>query len=480
MQADAAHAGALSLDDWIAAQETRAARQLFDAMSATHLTKRRPGFGQTVTPAPGSVLASPDDASWDPEPDYFFHWLRDAALAMEAARLLRDSPLWGPLASWELEQYVNFSRRISALTGAARLREGPPERNVMPAFRQYLRPVEELAALRGDAVRGDVRFSPDGALDITRWSRPQYDGVALRALGLLRCADRRDAPEWAELAAGDLDCIARNASRPCVDIWEEEAGFHLHALLTQHAALRAGVAWAAGGPRDGQARVWAMAADDLWERLGAFRREEEGWIVSRLDAPGCPPVSREKQLDSSVILAVLHAGLPDGPFSPADPLAHGALARLEAHYAGAFAWNRRRAPDQAPLLGRNPADVYFGGGGWPLLVLAAAELRYRLAQALAAGALAEPPAPALWFGDAPAADARTAARLLFDAGDTGLVTVRALTPPDGVMGEQADRDTGAPRSARRLTWSCAAFLTAVHARRGAAAALAAVSPATVR
>ncbi len=53
------------------------------------IVKERPGFGQRVVPAPGSVLASPVPAAYDPDPDYFFHWFRDAAVVdRRAARRL--------------------------------------------------------------------------------------------------------------------------------------------------------------------------------------------------------------------------------------------------------------------------------------------------------------------------------------------------------------------------------------------------------
>jgi len=464
------------LTDWLERQQQRAAERLFSAISATHLVKQREGFGQIITPAPGSVLASPVDANWDPEPDYFFHWLRDGALAMEAVRLLRAAPQFSRLAEWELEQYVGFSLRLAELDGAARLAEAPLERGVALQFRQYLRDGDELLGIRGDVVRGDVRFNPDGTLDITRWSRPQYDGVALRALGLLRCVERRQSAEWTELIADDLDCVARNADRPCVDLWEEEEGFHCHTMLAQYAALRAGAAWveaepagageARRAPLEGRARLWAAAAERLWPQLMALRRDDgDGWVVSRMAPPGGAEPSAGKLLDASVILGVVHADLKDGPFSVSDPFVHGTLLRLEAYYAAAFPLNRRLGPDCAPHLGRNPRDVYFDGGAWPLIGLAAAELRFRLAAAIAAGRTpAGQIAPALWFGDAVQQEPCAAARLLLQAGDMGLAAVRAVTPPDGAMAEQADRDTGAPRSARDLTWSYAAFLTALDAR----------------
>jgi len=51
-----------------------------------------------------------------------------------------------------------------------------------------------------------------------------------------------------------------------------------------------------------------------------------------------------------------------------------------------------------------------------------------------------------------------------------MATVRALTPADGTLSEQVDRSTGLPTSARHLTWSYAAFVTAARLRAGAVGA----------
>ena len=75
----------MSLDGWLARQEAHSAKALAGAISARALRHHRPGFGVDVVPAAGSVLASPVGALWDPEPDYFYHWVRDAAVVMLAA-----------------------------------------------------------------------------------------------------------------------------------------------------------------------------------------------------------------------------------------------------------------------------------------------------------------------------------------------------------------------------------------------------------
>src|SRR3546814_14385570 len=83
---------AADLDAWIAAQARHSATAMEQAISATRLVRRREAYGQVMVPAPGSVLASPVIADWDPEPDSFFHWVRESAIVMRSvAALMQDA-----------------------------------------------------------------------------------------------------------------------------------------------------------------------------------------------------------------------------------------------------------------------------------------------------------------------------------------------------------------------------------------------------
>src|SRR3546814_12588770 len=59
---------------------------------------------------------------------------------------------------------------------------------------------------------------------------------------------------------------------------------------------------------------------------------------------------------------------------------------------------------------------------------------------------------------------------LLRRGDAFMATLRDLTPPDGALSEQVDRETGAQTSARHLTWSYAAFVSTARLRAPAAGA----------
>ncbi len=120
------------------------------------------------------------------------------------------------------------------------------------------------------------------------------------------------------------------------------------------------------------------------------------------------------------------------------------------------------------LRWRYPGDVYYSGGAWYVSTLAAAEFYYRLAAALASGA--ELPATPENLGFRLVLGG-TSAGAAFARGGAFMATVRAFTPPSGELSEQFERTTGAQTSAKRLTWSYAAFVTAAASRGEACAAM---------
>jgi glucoamylase len=404
------------------------------AISATQLTRLRDNFAQTIVPARGSVLASPAIADWNPEPDYFFHWVRDSAIVMSVvANLMEDASDVGERERWtrHFEDFIAFSLRLTGLEGRSALVSLREER-IRPEVRKYLRDEHELRALSGDALLGEPRFNADGTLDIFRWSRPQFDGPALRALACLRflAAGGNESGEINTLLQRDLDFTARYTDECCIGPWEEgdENAQHYHVGVVQLGALVHG-----RGRIDEDKRSAAEAR--LRERLQLHWSAQHGVYVAIL-----PPKSdqRDDLIDAASLLAVLDADLADGPHSIADVRVWTTLDALERLFAQIFPINAGRT---APALGRSRGDRYFKGGAWYPTTLAAASLCYRRA-------LREP-----------ASRAQMLAR-----GDAYMQTVRDLTPPDGRLSEQVDRATGAPISARDLTWSYAAFIAAARLR----------------
>ncbi len=437
----------MELDDlpsWIARQARHSAELMEGAISATHLTRCRAAFGQVIVPAKGSVLASPVSADWDPEPDYFFHWVRDSAIVMRAvAGLMADAEAEPERSRWHghFEDFVRFSLALGRLDGAALATPDDYRERTSPQSRKFLRPAAELRSLTGNALLGEPRFNPDGTLDILRWARPQYDGPALRALACLRylAAAGTLTGDVEALLRHDLAFTARVAAAPCIGPWEEgdENTHHYHTALVQLGALVHGEAFVSEAScttakqalRDQLARHWSES-HEVYMAMWPARAD-----------------SADDLIDAAALLAVLEADLPEGPHSVNDPRVHKTQHAIEHVFAREFPINQGRS---APALGRSRGDRYFGGGAWYPTTLAAAALCYRRA------------------AQTPQVGAALIAR-----GDAFMQTVRDLTPPDGALSEQVDRTTGQQMSARHLTWSYAAFVEAERARRQAVASQAA-------
>jgi glucoamylase len=359
--------------------------------------------------------------------------VRDSAIVMRGvAELMEDAAVDAERVRWRrhFEDFVGFSLRLSQLDGACAADYRPTTRR---GFRKFLRPRSEIAVLSGERVLAEPRFNPDGSIDIFRWSRPQYDGPALRALACLRylAAGGPPSENLARLLRLDLSFTLRHAGVACIGPWEEpmQNAVHYYVALTQLGALVHGRAWAgeAKAEWDAAERLLRAALDQHWS-------ESRRIYLAR--QPGAETAG--DMLDAQVLLAVWDADLPDGPHSIADARVQQSQTTIEEFFAREFSTNRGR---EAPLLGRYGGDRYFGGGAWLPTTLAAAGLQYRRAQRAGRDRNAE-----------------------IARGDAMMGAVRSVTPPDGALSEQVDRVTGKQTSARDLTWSHAAFVAAARAR----------------
>jgi len=461
------------LDAWIAGQQTRAIAGLLMSVSPVEIVKTRPGFGQTVRPLRGAIVASPVLAAYDPDPDYFFHWYRDSAVVIDCLRLLHSTGQIDDTAVAHLADFVEFSLSLAQLDGRALVAAPAWRSRVAPDFIQYLRDDADLATAHGPAVAAETRVNPDATLDISRWTRPQHDGPPLRALALLRWLRHGTArgaigaalkTRIESLLAADLQFTLERWNTPSFDIWEEECGLHYYTLRVSAAALAQGAAWYARQGLAGPSAALAEPARAILAVLDGYWLPDAGHYRSRVLPDGARSV---KELDIAIILAAIHAdadadadtnsdagaadALPAGnapvaaAHGPQDPRLHATLARLEAVFDAEYAINHRRAAHTGPAMGRYAGDVYYSGGAYYFSTLGAAEFCYRAA------------------ARAPIDDAVTWRQ----RGDAYLQTVRTYTPASGDLSEQFDRTTGAQTSARHLAWSYAAFLSCAAARAAA-------------
>jgi glucoamylase len=420
-----------TLDAWIERERCVAADEILACISATDLVKARPAFGRVVRPAPGSVVASPSLADWNPDPDYFFHWYRDSAIVIDALRLLWIDGAIDGRALTLFADFLRFGLNCARVDGRT-LPTAEICAATAPNYRQFLRSDEDLAAVFGAGARADTRIDPDGRIDVLLWGRPQHDGPALRALTLMRwsaCAgdafDAQTAADLETLLRDDLEFAFAVRDDACLDLWEEENGRHYYTTRVLAAALQEGAQRLFAQREIDVGARYAQTAKDLLTRLDAHWSAADGYFRAR-----SADIAHAKDPDVSILLAVLHADDDGARHGCRDPRIAATLSRLETYFSAALTINRDR---DAPALGRYPGDVYFGGGAWYIGIFGAAERAYRC-------------------GDA-------------QRGDAFMETARAFAPPDGLLSEQIDRDTGAQISAKRLAWSYAAFVSCVVARQ---------------
>jgi glucoamylase len=436
--------GGETLCAWIDRQYAHSARQMLRSVSPVGIVKTRPGFGQTIHPLPGAVVASPVPASYDPDPDYFFHWYRDSAIIIDALRLLHAGGDTGGEGPRLFAEFVRFNAALSRLDGRTlAAASGEWRSRVAADFTQFVRPDAELRRVHGEAVAAETRVNADGTLDISNWARPQNDGPALRALTVLRWM--RGVPlDDALLAAcdtlvrDDLRFTMEHWRQPCYDIWEEERGLHYFTLRVGAQALDEGSDWLDARGERAQAQSCRTESQAIRGALDGYWLADRGYYRSRVLDTG--EVSA-KELDIAVILAALQASDDCAAHSVCDPRIHATLGVLDSVFEADYPINHRRPMERGPALGRYRADRYYSGGAYYFSTLAAAELCYRAARV---------------------GGGRDA---LLARGDRYLETVRAFTPENGDMSEQFDQRTGEQTSAKHLAWSYAAFISCAAARR---------------
>jgi glucoamylase len=442
----------VTFESWLETQLGRSASAMLSSISPVSIVKQRPGFGQTVQPVAGAIVASPVLGSYDPDPDYFFHWFRDSAVVIDALRLLYVDRRIGDEALQHLRDFTRFSLALNRLDG--RVAVAVPDRGarVAPDLLQYLREDHDLANAHGDAVAAETRVNPDGTLDILRWARPQHDGPPLRALALMRWAagGHLDAPLLAEVTAlirFDIDFTLRHWREPSFDIWEEESGHHYYTLRVSAAALAEGAAWLQGLGETAQAQRCRDESKAVLSLLDGFWVDDPGATHGYYRSRRLPDDRPSpKALDIAVILSAIHTLGAEVAHGPADPRMQATLARLDALFDAAYPINRDRAVGLGAAMGRYAGDVYYSGGAYYFSTLGAAEFCFRAA--------AQGNDEHHWFA----------------RGDAYLATVRTYTPASGDLSEQFDQRSGAQTSAKQLAWSHAAFISCVSARRIAAAA----------
>jgi glucoamylase len=431
--------------------------------------------------SPGAVLASPSR-----DPDYRYHWVRDAALVMETvSRLGERSHIPSERSRLErlLLDFTEFSRRNQQTPNPS---------------------------LGIDGVGfGEPKFHLDGRAFVEPWGRPQNDGPALRALTLTRFAHhlldtgRADLvrerlydtafPPRAVIKA-DLEFVSHRWRDPSFDLWEEVRGAHFYTRLVQRQALIEGAELAKRLGDGGAAQWYLSQAKAMEEEISRHWDAGRGIIVATLERNGGLDY-KSSGLDVAVVLAALHASprrsTDEAYFGVTDDRVLSTAERIAEAFRRVFPINQRERDWEGNSMGvgigRYPEDRYGGiadsntGNPWFLATHAFGELYYRCAREWEArGEIRVTPANVTLFrrlkvfsrmivqvgGTVRPEDPRFHAliRGLRQLGDDYMRRSRFHAAAEGAMSEQFNRDSGFMQGAAELTWSHASLLTAAWAR----------------
>jgi glucoamylase len=442
-----------ALPDWLAQQEERSWQHMLE-----NISPREPKRAGEEPPLAGIVVG----ALQKKDPDYYFHWVRDSSLVMHAAA----------------DAFAHHRPYAS---------RGQFEQQ----FGDFLALSQRLQGLPSKYGLGEPRYTVTGQVDTLPWSRPQFDGPALRALAVLdflRTAEAANLvnPELQALASAvlrtDLDFLTSIWNQRGFDAWEELRADSYHTRLLQLAALEKGADWLEGhgAPTERVANYRDVAQrlepllDDHWDPTRGFLRSQ--LAIAATDGY----TAKKTDLDAEVIVAVVDADRNAPAQSVLDDRVQATVAVLEDLFRSSYPINRRG--DVGLGYGRYKGDVYYGGNPWVFVTADFATFYYRLAARLQEGAslavtarnaaflksaLPEPTWKQLKPGMtlSPGSDLHRQAIAAFTRkADRIMARLQLSTPADGQMYEQIDKRTGRPASSRGIGWSHAAFLEAVYER----------------
>jgi glucoamylase len=403
-------------------------------------------FDDPVNPGiisrPGCVLASPswENTATHVTQDYVYHWTRDAAIVareMSAAYAAGLLPGTQPLID-----YVGFSQLCQDS--------------------------------QGDFDRAS--FYINGTQ--RPWTN-QTDGPALQTLALLTIYGQVDAPAQATartLIGANLNFLQGAYQGQTYNLWEEELGDSFFARSVQLKCFQ------------------AIAANGLGIEVPSWLPAAISWLTSALDQhwngeyyQSMLPVPADYRAPYDPNIDVVQAAIY-GAESVTDTRLLAHAARVRAQWADPGKYFYPINGDDAgrgigPLLGRYPGDVYDGDTDalagdhpWALCTANFAELYYRLAGKITSSRTV--PADSLsapFFAQVgvdvttPQSAAPLAVAAALRAAADAMLHAIVFHSDHLELSEQFDAVTGYEKSVSNLSWSYAAFLSAVRARDATAA-----------
>ncbi|OLL25439.1 Glucoamylase [Neolecta irregularis DAH-3] len=411
--------------------------------------------------SPGTVVASDSKHS----PNYWYHWVRDAAIVMDKTLVtLYESP---ETSTADKDKYENLLKEYVGHEYVIQHTQNPSGNYGYNG--------------QGGGL-GEPKFNVDDTAFTDNWGRPQNDGPALRAMTLVRFAraylsrysystaaisyitELYDSKYPTEsVIKADLEYIGHRFDQWYnFDLWEEVTNsLHYFTLQVQRCALIEGALLADVLGDSGAADWYNAISSNITTTLDRFWDPNRGIIRSHEQE------IRKSNLDISTLLGILHgSGKVHYQLSqPDSDRIFSTLNKLNASFAHEYALNSGR---RYPAIGRYPEDLYYNGNPWFLATLAYAELLYRsLLYWGSTGSVTVTSVSIDFFQAYKPISAEIICGVWKDA-ESRLGIVQEFAT-DGIMAEQFDRNTGEQLSATNLTWNYGEYLRTYWARKDASA-----------
>jgi len=401
----------------------------------------------------GVVIASPSKSN----PDYWYTWTRDAALVMKAI-------------------VERFSANSTFDTGL---------QNIIHAYVGSQAKLQGVSNPSGSLSDGSGLAEPKYNVDLTAftggWGRPQRDGPALRAIALMQYAKwmvDNGYPETASevlwpIIRNDLAYVGQYWNQTGFDLWEEVSGSSFFTTAAQYRALVQGSKLAA--ELGTTCSTCGTVAPKILCFLQSYWSSSGNYLIANINQN-----NGRAGRDANTILGSIHN------FDPSlgcdaltfQPCSDKGLANHKAVVDSFRSWNINSGIPKgtAVSVGRYIEDVYYNGNPWYLSTLAAAEQLYDALRVWESqGSIQVTSISLNFFRDfnssistgtytSGSATYTNLMAAILDYADGFVDIVQTYMGTNGALAEQFDKSTGGPLSARDLTWSYAAFLTAAAAR----------------
>jgi len=409
--------------------------------------------------ARGVVVASPSRTN----PDYFYHWTRDAALVMDV-----------------VVDFYRFSRSV------------PEKKFYLTTLSDYIQFTRQNQITQTLTGLGEPKFNVDGSAFNAPWGRPQNDGPALRASTLTKFAFqlmqeglesevRRTLYDGSasSVIKADLEFVAHNWQPTCYDLWEEISGHHFYTRFIQRKALVYGAKLAYALGDKGAADFYLLQAKSLERDLARHWDAGANYLLTIVDKNGGIDY-KSSNLDSSVVLAALHGYLGDGFFGPSDDRMLATFQKAEETFKRLYPINHN-TNFPATAIGRYPEDKYNGNGNsegnpWFLLTSGFGEFMHKSAAEFQRKGRIDITSVNQAFFKSLGVNGKSGQVFsskdpvfgeiltrMKDRGDEYISRAGFHGTKDGRFSEQINRHTGYMQGAPDLTWSYAAFISAYWA-----------------